>query len=234
MKSKMRPVDIARMLNISTSSLRNYEAKGLVPTTERLATGYRVYTKEHIAYFECITAMAPGFGMEITSTVLKKIQVKELDSALWLINKAQAINYENKVIVGKALRLLETPVNEQTSTKKQMTIGEISRETEIAASTLRYWEKEGLINATREDNNNYRMFDRFQMIKILLMKTNQNAVYSYEVTHLKEQIKTLNDHDYQSLKRIVNHTQNHLEDRNKIQLHGLYYLYRLCSMVNLY
>lgn len=230
----MRPVDIARRLNISTSSLRNYEAKGIVPSTERLDTGYRVYTDEHVAYFECIAAMAPGFGMEITSAVLKKIQVKELNSSLWIINKAQAINYENKMIVRKVLKLLETLVDEQSSTIKQLTIGEVSRETEIAASTLRYWEKEGLIKTTREEDNNYRLFDSFQMIKIFLLKTTQNAVYSDEVIRLKEQIKTLNDHDYQSLNNIINHTQTHLEERNKAQLHGLYYLYRLCTKINLY
>lgn len=35
----MRPVDIARKLEISTTTLRGYEERGLVPPTSRTLTG---------------------------------------------------------------------------------------------------------------------------------------------------------------------------------------------------
>ncbi|KIV55362.1 transcriptional regulator [Aneurinibacillus migulanus] len=230
----MRPIDIARKLRISTSSLRSYEARGIVPPTERLSTGYRVYTEEHVAYFECIVAMSPGFGMEITSAVLKKLQLKQLDSALWIINRAQVANYENSIIIEKAIKYLENMVDEQTKTEKCITIGEASIETQVPTSTLRYWEKEGLIISKREEDNNYRLFDRFQIIKILLMKTTQNAVYSHEVIKLKKAIKNLSVRDLQKSKNIVYDIQKNLSKRNQEQLHGLFYLYRLCKMINLY
>ncbi|MED4729909.1 MerR family transcriptional regulator [Aneurinibacillus migulanus] len=231
---KIRPIDIARKLRISTSSLRSYEARGIVPPTERLSTGYRVYTEEHVAYFECIVAMSPGFGMEITSAVLKKLQLKQLDSALWIINRAQVANYENSIIIEKAIKYLENMVDEQTKTEKCITIGEASIETQVPTSTLRYWEKEGLIISKREEDNNYRLFDRFQIIKILLMKTTQNAVYSHEVIKLKKAIKNLDVRDLQKSKNIVYDIQKNLSKRNQEQLHGLFYLYRLCKMINLY
>ncbi|GED18069.1 MerR family DNA-binding transcriptional regulator [Aneurinibacillus migulanus] len=231
---KIRPIDIARKLRISTSSLRSYEARGIVPPTERLSTGYRVYTEEHVAYFECIVAMSPGFGMEITSAVLKKLQLKQLDSALWIINRAQVANYENSIIIEKAIKYLENMVDEQTKTEKCITIGEASIETQVPTSTLRYWEKEGLIISKREEDNNYRLFDRFQIIKILLMKTTQNAVYSHEVIKLKKAIKNLSVRDLQKSKNIVYDIQKNLSKRNQEQLHGLFYLYRLCKMINLY
>ncbi|KIV56900.1 hypothetical protein AM501_23380 [Aneurinibacillus migulanus] len=230
----MRPIDIARKLRISTSSLRSYEARGIVPPTERLSTGYRVYTEEHVAYFECIVAMSPGFGMEITSAVLKKLQLKQLDSALWIINRAQVANYENSIIIEKAIKYLENMVDEQTKTEKCITMGEASIETQVPTSTLRYWEKEGLIISKREEDNNYRLFDRFQIIKILLMKTTQNAVYSHEVIKLKKAIKNLSVRDLQKSKNIVYDIQKNLSKRNQEQLHGLFYLYRLCKMINLY
>lgn len=231
---KIRPVDIARKLNISTSSLRSYEARGIVPPTERLSTGYRVYTEEHVAYFECIVAMSPGFGMEITSTVLKKLQQKELDSALWIINKAQAANHENKVITEKAIKYLDNMVDEQAMIEKCMTIGEASIETQVSTSALRYWEKEDFIASKRDEANNYRWFDMIQIIKILLMKTTQNAVYSHEIIKLKKAIKNLNPRDLQGLRKMVNDIQKSLNKRNQEQLHGLFYLYRLCKMINLY
>ncbi len=96
---KIRPIDIAKKLNISTSSLRSYEERGIVPKPERSSTGYRIYTEEHVAYFECIVAMSPGFGMDITSAVLKNLQREELDAALWIINNAQVANYEDKIMI---------------------------------------------------------------------------------------------------------------------------------------
>ncbi|MED4129605.1 MerR family DNA-binding transcriptional regulator [Shouchella miscanthi] len=95
MKNNMRPVDIARKLSVSTSTLRNYEVRGIIPITERLPTGYRVYTEEHLAYLECIVAMSPGFGMDITSAVLKNLQQKKLNSTLWMINELQVANYKD-------------------------------------------------------------------------------------------------------------------------------------------
>jgi DNA-binding transcriptional MerR regulator len=97
MSRSLRPAEIANQLGISTSSLRNYEAKGIVPPANRASNGYRVYTKEHAAYFACIVAMSPGFGMEITSAVLTHLQRRELGPALWLINDAQAATHEDKL-----------------------------------------------------------------------------------------------------------------------------------------
>lgn len=233
MKDKIRPIDIAKRLKISTSSLRNYEARGLVPPPERLSTGYRIYTKEHVAYFECIVAMSPGFGMDITTDVLKKIQLKELDSALWILNKAQVNNYEDKVLTEKAMRLIEKSTDEQIF-EKHLTIGEVSEETKVITTTLRYWESEGLVHSIRNEENNYRLYNMFELIKIMLMKTTQNAVYSHEIIQLKQDIKNLKIHDLQGLKMIIFETHKNLNKRNQQQLFGLHQLYRLCEMVNLY
>jgi Predicted transcriptional regulators len=54
----------------STSALRHYESWGIVPTPERTASGYRLYTEEHAAYFECFRAMRPGFGMDIVKKTM--------------------------------------------------------------------------------------------------------------------------------------------------------------------
>jgi len=59
----MRPVDIARKLGISTTTLRKYEAFGLAPPVPRSRAGYRVYSDEHLAYFSCIREMLPAFSM---------------------------------------------------------------------------------------------------------------------------------------------------------------------------
>src|SRR5690606_5077014 len=67
------------------------------PPVPRAANGYRVYTEEHVAYFECIRAMIPGFGIPITREVVRKLQKQEVDEALWLVNEQQALLHREKV-----------------------------------------------------------------------------------------------------------------------------------------
>jgi DNA-binding transcriptional MerR regulator len=224
---KIRPIDIAKKLNISTSSLRSYEERGIVPKPERSSTGYRIYTEEHAAYFECIAAMSPGFGMDITAAVLKKVQRNELDAALWIINKAQVANYEDKIMIERVNTHLENLTHEHS-----MTTGEVSLQTNIPPSTLRYWEKEGYVHSKRGENN-YRYYNSFQFIKILLMKLTQNGVYSQEIVQLKEFIRNLKEYNIEGAKSIGGKCQQHLNNRNQEQLHGLYFLYRLCAKLGL-
>ncbi len=73
----IRPIDIANKLGVSTSALRHYESWGIVPPVERAANGYRMYTEEHVAYFECIRSMAPGFGIQLTSRVTLLLQQRK-------------------------------------------------------------------------------------------------------------------------------------------------------------
>ncbi|WP_078410036.1 MerR family transcriptional regulator [Priestia abyssalis] len=229
----IRPVDIAKKLNISTSSLRGYEARGIVPPPARSSAGYRIYTEEHIAYFECIVAMSSGFGMDITSAVLKKLQRKELNDALWIINQAEVSNYESKKSVEKVHSYIEKVAAEMCEERMYMKVGEVSAEAQVLTTTLRYWEKEGIIVCKRHENNQYRLFDQYQFIKILLMKSMQHLIYSNETVRLKQAIKTLDGHDFQQAKKIASDIQSYLDTCNQKRLHGLFYLYRLCKVVDL-
>ncbi|KKI93696.1 hypothetical protein WQ54_02900 [Bacillus sp. SA1-12] len=228
----MRPIDIAKRLKVSTGTLRSYERRGIVPATKRLDTGYRIYTEEHVAYFECIVAMSPGFGMDITSAVLKKLQQKKLDSALWIINETQAANYQEKELAANILKDLNNIVDPPSMENKQMTIGEVANKANIAASTIRYWEKEGYVISMRGDNK-YRYFNSYQFIKILLMKLLENTVYSQESVQLKNSVRSLTEYNIEGAKRIVKECQEHLNKRNQEQLHGQYYLYQLCKKLGL-
>lgn len=234
MKDNLRPIDLAKKLKISTSTLRNYETKGLIPPTERTDTGYRIYTEEHIAYFECILAMSLGFGMETTTEVLKKIQLNDLESALWIINNAQVKTHHDKTYLQKANSLFEELVENNGTLEELKTTHDVSIETKLSASTIRYWEKEGYINSIRDPNNNYRLFNSFQVFKIYLMSITQNALYSNELINTKNIIKQLNESDPHMAKLVINEIRNMLSKRNQDQLRGQNYLYKLCKLKKLY
>ncbi len=121
---------------------------------------------------------------------------------------------------------------ENLNLKQPMTTGEVLGVTNIPASNLRYWEKEGYVRSNRGENN-YRYFDSYQLIKIMLMKFTQNAVYSLDSIRLKHAIRDLEENDREEGKSIVEQCRQLLNKRNQEQLHGVYYLNRLCLKLGL-
>lgn len=118
----MKGNEIARKLNISTSSLKHYEAWGLVPQVERADNGYRIYTQEHEAYFQCIRALNTGFGMNLVKKVMPLIIKGESIKALWIINKAQVDLQEDKLAAERTVEMLSLKGLNQTEEKQNQKI----------------------------------------------------------------------------------------------------------------
>lgn len=137
----IRPIDIARKLGISTTTLRKYEAWELVPPVSRTASGYRVYTEEHVAYFACIRAMLPGFTLKQIAAILKEVMAQQTDTARWMATKAQADLYREKKIAEQIVKtLLHKSEFVENTGSRLLTIHEVSQETGVPATTIRYWD----------------------------------------------------------------------------------------------
>ncbi|NRR02282.1 MerR family DNA-binding transcriptional regulator [Brevibacillus sp. RS1.1] len=232
----MRPIDIARKLKLSTSALRNYEAHGLVPPVERSTSGYRKYTEEHVAYFTCIQAMSPGFGMDVTAQVMRLIQDRQLQAALWRVNEVQANLQRDKQLAERNLAMLEdgrAGKVEEAGISEWMTIGEVATMTSLPSSTIRHWEKVGLITTSRDEKNGYRLFNRSQIRKIMLLRTLRPAVYSLSVVELKEAIASMNEEDVKEARNIALETLRYLDQMNLVQMRGVFYFYQLGKVVQL-
>lgn len=183
----MKGIEIAKKLNISTSALRHYESWGLVPKIERAKNGYRIYTSEHETYFECIRALNAGFGMDLVKKVMPLIIKGKIHDALWLINKAQVNLYTEKETVQKTVEILDSKyLTELTDIpkyrhKNYFTIGEVAKEANVSASSIRHWEKEGLIKPERHKESGFRMYCRSDIKRVLIIRTVQRVVYSLEI-----------------------------------------------------
>ncbi|AWX54941.1 MerR family DNA-binding transcriptional regulator [Brevibacillus brevis] len=230
----MRPIDIARKLKLSTSALRNYEAQGLVPPVERSESGYRKYTEEHVAYFTCIQAMSPGFGMEVTAQVVRLIQDRQLQAAMWRVNEVQAHLQRDKQLAERNVAMLEdSRAGKEAGSSEWMTIGEVATMTSLPSSTIRHWEKVGLITTSRDEKNGYRLFNRSQIRKIMLLRTLRPAVYSLSVVELKDAIANMNEEDVREARNIALETLRYLDQMNLVQTRGVFYFYQLCKVVQL-
>ena len=230
-----RPIDIARRLGISTTTLRHYEERGLIPPVSRSAAGYRLYTAEHIAYFVCIREMLPGFSLTLITKVLREVMAKTVESALWMVTKAQATLHQDKLVSEKLILNLLHKDDRPTNTKQRLTIHDVSRETGVPASTIRFWDKMGLLVVGRSHENNYRLFTSEHIRQILTIYALKFSVYSKYRRHSIERVKAeLKDFDYDDSDRIetlAKEMRQQLDQVNHAQIKGIVALYRLCDQV---
>jgi DNA-binding transcriptional MerR regulator len=228
----MRPIDIARKLNISTSALRHYESWGIVPQPSRGTNGYRLYTEEHLAYFECIRAMNASFGMQLTKDVMKLLQINQMDEALWLVNGAQADLHQEKAVVERTIRVLDNDELENIpirNKRKWMTIGEVAKEANTPASTIRHWELRGLIAVQRDPESGYRRFNQAAVRQILIIRILQSGIYSLDV--IKQVIKELDDNNLEQARLIARRSLHYLNDISRGRIRATYKLYLLCNLL---
>lgn len=229
---KLRPIEIARKLDVGTSALRHYEAWGIVPPPQRDPNGYRVYTEEHEAYFQCIRAMYPGFGMALVRKIMPMLQQKKFSEALWEINRVQAELYQKKQQALQALEILKPDQMESflASRKKQWyTIGEVAEEIGVPATTLRHWEKEGLITPDRDPESGYRQYHRDDIRRLLIIRTVQSSVYLLEA--VREIMEKINQQSLSEVRKITMDSLAHMDVQIEQQLRGAHYLYKLIELL---
>ncbi|SFL58321.1 DNA-binding transcriptional regulator, MerR family [Gracilibacillus orientalis] len=229
----MRPIDIARKLNITTSTLRHYETWGIVPQTERKENGFRIYTEEHVAYFECIRAMNTGFGMGFVKEIMPLIHEKKFTEVLWLVNEKQAELRKEKEKTEKVIEVLKLEDPEKVPLKKQKnsyTIGEVAVALDLPTTVLRHWEKEGLIEPKRDEENGYRSYSKKDISKLLIIRTLRKAYFSIQI--IREMIKEFDNNNITKAKKVAKDSIIYMDYLVEEQLKGLYYLYKLFKQLN--
>ncbi len=113
--------------------------------------------------------------------------------------------------------------------KKWYSIGEASEAIGVPNSTLRHWEKEGLIEPERDYESGYRKYTKSDLRKLLVIRTLQHAVYSLEV--VREILNEMDKHNIDEAIRITRDSLIYLDDLVKEQLRGMRYLHKLSDIV---
>ncbi|WP_309119556.1 MerR family transcriptional regulator [Paenibacillus sp.] len=220
-----RPIDIARRIGVSASALRHYEDWGIVPPVERGANGYRMYTEVHLAYFECVRAMSAGFGLPLTSDALKRVLRGDLDGALWIVNEALSELQQEKRMAEQTIRALEAiepPELASKGKRKWMTIGEVSKLTAQPASAIRHWEKMGLIDPPRHEENGYRLYGPAEVRHIRIIGTLRTSVWSLET--IKRVVRELDRNDLEQARRVARDALRALHDALRRRMRGIRHL----------
>ncbi|OXM16235.1 MerR family transcriptional regulator [Paenibacillus herberti] len=232
MDRKYRPIDIARELGLSTSALRHYESWGVVPLPERASNGYRMYTSEHLAWFRCLRALYEGFGMDLASEVLKKLQEGKAELAMWLVNQEQAKLQQDKAAADRTLQLLlqlEMDELDGLKLKPHMAIGEVAELAGVAPSAIRHWEKEGLIQPVRDSHNGYRLYTPIQLRQIMLIRTLRPTIFFLD--GMKEIVWAMGNRGVEHAIKGTEHALEMIGTRIRRQFIGIHELVVLCRLL---
>ena len=225
----MRPKKMAAKFMISASTIRNYEANGLIPPAERSSNGYRIYTDRHAAYLSCIQAMAPAFGMEVTAEVLRCLHQDKPQHAMWIIRKKEVALYEEKEKLERLIQDIRIYANENKSpyAEEPFTINEVSELTPVPKSAIRYWEQAGYVTADRDPNNRYRRYSGSHLLKIRLIQVLQSSVYSEDTVNFKQSIAAAEHTDLQGVMNVAENVRTYLDKIIESQMSEISFLHQL-------
>lgn len=230
-----RPVDVARFFAISTTTVRVYEEMKLIPPISRTKTGYRIYTNEHIAYYACVRDMLIGFPLSKIAIILQFVMNRNLDEALWIVNKAQAMLQQEKIISQKMMDNLLNGLDCHSPKEGVLSIKELSDRTGVPATTIRYWDRVELLKAGRNNSNNYWIYTLDDIKKVHVIYAIKYALLAtkkgYSIKIIKEQ---LNNFDFTSkahFEKLGREFNEYLNRANRNQIKSVAALCKLCEQV---
>ncbi|MEQ2528384.1 MerR family transcriptional regulator [Bacillaceae bacterium CLA-AA-H227] len=229
----MKGIEIAKKLNISTSALRHYESWGIVPKVERAENGYRIYTKEHETYFQCIRALNAGFGMDLVREVMPLILHGQYMDALWLINEAQVKLHAEKETIKRTVEMLDLKDLQDIPSylnKTTFSIGEVAKEANVSTSSIRHLEKEGLIQPERHKESGFRLYSPADIRRVLIIRTVQRVAYSLDI--VREVLSELERNNIEQAKEIALSSLQYTDYMLVEQIRGISYLHQLIDMVS--
>jgi DNA-binding transcriptional MerR regulator len=177
----LRTTDLARAANIHPNTVRLYETWGLLPPVERdPRNNYRRYTQAHLDQLHLVRAALKFnlLGKVIRATTYEIIEagVKgDYGGALELAYRQLAQVQAERSQAEAAARYLERWAQGTAVTPdvRPLRIGDVARLLDVTIDQLRNWQRNGLIEPSRDRKNGYRLYGsedigRLRVIRILI------------------------------------------------------------------
>ncbi|MBE4694105.1 MerR family transcriptional regulator [Brevibacterium casei] len=145
----MTTAEAARAADCSVQQVRRLETLGAIPAAERQPNGYRVFTDDHVralvAYRRLASAIGPVAALD---TFISRPKRSPADTAAVLGGFAAGLDAERTRAV--AVREMLVGLDAETDDgAESMTMSQLTHALGVPASTLRFWEDEGLVSPDR-------------------------------------------------------------------------------------
>lgn len=145
---------------MSAQAIRNYEDAGVLPPTERSASGYRRYTPMHAQALRAFIALRAGHGHQQAMEIMRATNRGDTESAYRLLDAAHVAllaERDTSTDVATALGSLST-TPAAPATGRPLTVGELARRLGVHPATLRTWETAGILHPERDGATGYREY----------------------------------------------------------------------------
>ncbi|WP_308258096.1 TioE family transcriptional regulator [Pseudonocardia lacus] len=160
-RPRLRPVDLAREHGLSTQAVRNYEADGVLPPSERTPSGHRVYRPHHADALRAFLALVPAHGHAAAAAIMCAVNGGDVDTALALVDDGHARLREDRetlAAVDRAVRDLADRAAAPDAMPAGLLVGSLAHRLGVHPATLRKWERAGLVVPARDPRTGYRTY----------------------------------------------------------------------------
>jgi DNA-binding transcriptional MerR regulator len=212
----LRPIDLARAVNISTASVRFYEREGFLPAADRRQSGHRAYSQVHLDALVTSRSLIRGYGWQYALRVMQVVHAGDLDAAMELVDARHAVLDRERREIRATVDMLEALTAELdpgiatpalTRGTSPMKVGDAARWGGVTVPTLRFWEEEGLIQPARIAANQYRVYQNDDLVHLRVVATLRRA--GYGIPHIRGVIEEVR---HQNIGAALREVQQRLED----------------------
>ncbi|WP_426309871.1 MerR family transcriptional regulator [Cellulosimicrobium sp. E-16] len=160
----LRTADVARAAGCSVQQVRDLEALGVLPPAGRSTNGYRAFGDEHVQALRAYRGLASAVGPVVARRVLRDARSLPLDEAAALVSGLHvtlARERDEALVARRALLAIRSEGDGAAGSTdgsatgaaerdgSVLTITELAAALGVRASTLRFWEHEGLLAPER-------------------------------------------------------------------------------------
>ncbi|MFD4992519.1 MerR family transcriptional regulator [Cellulosimicrobium cellulans] len=160
----LRTADVARAAGGSVQQVRDLEALGVLPPADRSTNGYRAFGDEHVLALRAYRGLASAVGPVVARRVLRDARSLPLDEAASLVSGLHVTlsrERDEALAARRALLAIRaegdgaagSPGGTTAGTAEPdgsvLTITGLAAALGVRASTLRFWEHEGLLAPER-------------------------------------------------------------------------------------
>jgi len=216
------PKQMAMRLHVSTTTLRRYESLDLVPDVPRTASNRRTYTPLHAQAFLALRSLIEGFELPIAYDVMNLLKKGQVEQALWTINLQQYNIQVEKQRIEEIMSLIhhtDFSTYRNIRVTEELKIGEVAAIAGVNPSAIRHWEKEGLIRASRNPENGYRVFTSRELKKIIVLSSLRKTVFF--IDSMKQLLEALETHDLTTIERSFKTALQKLNEQLEKQMNGV-------------
>lgn len=185
LKKYYKTSDLAKEVGVNVNTVRRYVEWGLLPPVERAPNGYRRFTQHHM---DCLRldrmimeGNYPGKSIHRSGAQIIKSAVKDdWGGALELAYRHLTVVKAEQAQANAAADLLERWAKGSGAdvTVRPLRIGEVVKLLGVSQDILRNWERNGLLEVPRQENNAYRMYGPQEISRLRVIRMLANAGYS--------------------------------------------------------